>query len=103
MRQIVVIKRSGAKRPFDPEKIKQSISTALRKRDLKNKTIDEIVSRVVNAVESTGQKEVQSRRIGNIIMEELAATDQVAYIRFASVYRDFSNAKDFAQFIAKLK
>lgn len=103
MRKVFVIKRSGYKRPFDKEKIRYSISMAMRKRNFTEDDINDIADRVVLEIESGSAREINSRKIGNLIMRELAKVDQVAYIRFASVYKDFCNAQDFAKFIGKIE
>ena len=102
-RELVVIKRTGSKRPFDRTKIFKSIATALRKRNFTNEDIEKLADRIVLELESSTTKEIKSRAIGKLIMQELAKIDPVAYIRFASVYKDFSNAQDFAKFISKIK
>lgn len=102
-RELVVIKRTGTKRPFDRTKILKSITTALRKRNFTNEDIEQLTERIVLELESLPIKEIKSRAIGKLIMQELAKIDPVAYIRFASVYKDFSNAQDFAKFISKIK
>jgi transcriptional repressor NrdR len=98
-----VIKRSGIKKAFDRDKIYKSIATALRKRNISDEVITEITNRVVLELESNNIREIPTRKIGELIMQELAQVDQVAYIRFASVYRDFNNAQDFAKFVSKIK
>ncbi len=103
LRELIIVKRSGAKRPFDRVKILKSITTALRKRNFTEEEIEKIANRITLEIESSSSKEVQSRMIGKLIMQELAKIDPVAYIRFASVYKDFSTAKDFAKFIGKIK
>ena len=102
-RELVVIKRTGSKRPFDRTKILKSITTALRKRNFTNEDIEKLSDRIVLELESSTTKEIKSKAIGKLIMQELAKIDPVAYIRFASVYKDFSNAQDFAKFISKIK
>jgi len=102
-RELVVIKRTGAKRPFDRTKILKSIATALRKRNFTDEDIEQLAERIILELESSTTKEIKSRTIGKLIMQELAKIDPVAYIRFASVYKDFSNAQDFAKFISKIK
>lgn len=103
LRELVVIKRSGIKKAFDRDKIYKSIATALRKRNISDEVITEITNRVVLELESNNIREIPTRKIGELIMQELAQVDQVAYIRFASVYRDFNNAQDFAKFVSKIK
>ena len=102
-RELTVIKRSGVKKLFERQKIEKAITTALHKRNITDKQINELVSRIVLEIENSNLREISTRKIGDIIMNELAAIDQVAYIRFASVYKDFSTAHDFAVFIGKLK
>jgi transcriptional repressor NrdR len=99
----MVVKRSGVKKLFDADKVKKSITTALRKRNVTDDKINEMVRQIVTEIESSGVKEATTRKIGELIMKELAKIDQVAYIRFASVYKDFSSAQDFARFINKIK
>jgi len=103
LRELIIVKKSGAKRPFDRAKILKSITTALRKRNFLEEEIEEIANRITLEVESSNSKEVQSQMIGKLIMQELAKIDQVAYIRFASVYKDFATAQDFAKFIGKIR
>ena len=103
LRELIIVKKSGAKRPFDRVKILKSIATALRKRNFTEEEIEKIANRITLEIESSSSKEVQSQMIGKLIMQELAKIDQVAYIRFASVYKDFSTAQDFAKFIGKIK
>lgn len=103
IRELAIVKRSGSKRPFDRNKVRKSIATAMRKRNFDDKQIEEITDRIVLEIESSSSREIPSRKIGNLIMQELAKIDEVAYIRFASVYKDFANAQDFAKFISKIK
>ena len=103
LRELLVVKRTGAKKPFNRHKIEQSITTALRKRNISNDQIIALADRIVLELESSNLREIPTRKIGEIIMNELAKIDQVAYIRFASVYKDFSSARDFAMFISKIK
>lgn len=103
LRELLVIKRSGIKKPFDRNKIEQSIATALRKRKLSGTQITALANKIVLELESSNLHEIPTRKIGEIILSELAQIDQVAYIRFASVYKDFSSARDFAIFIGKIK
>lgn len=103
IKELVVIKRSGAKRPFDRAKIEKSIVTALRKRNFPEKKVEEICEKIILEIESSSSKEVPTRKIGNLIMNSLAKIDPVAYIRFASVYKDFNDIEDFSKFINKLQ
>lgn len=103
LRELLIIKRSGAKRPFDKNKILKSISMALRKRNFTQDDIDKIGNKITLEIESLSSKEIHSHMVGKLIMQELAKVDPVAYIRFASVYKDFASAADFAKFIGNLK
>ena len=103
LREIMVIKRSGLKRPFDRSKIFKSITTALRKRNFSNEDIEKFVNKICLELENASDKEIQSKTIGKIIMQELAIIDQVAYVRFASVYKDFTTIQDFIKFISNIK
>ncbi|RTK93634.1 MAG: transcriptional repressor NrdR [Rickettsiales bacterium] len=103
LREIMVIKRSGLKRPFDRSKIFKSITTALRKRNFSNEDIEKFVNKICLELENANDKEIQSKTIGKIIMQELAIIDQVAYVRFASVYKDFTTIQDFIKFISNIK
>lgn len=103
IRELVVIKRTGSKRPFDRTKIFKSIETALRKRNFTDQQVDKFTDKIVVELESSSSREINSRMIGKLIMQELAKIDQVAYIRFASVYKDFATVQDFAKFIGKIK
>lgn len=102
LRDLIVVKRSGSKRPFDPIKVAKSIATALRKRNFSKDQIDELSNRVILELESGSLKEIPTRKIGKLIMDELEKIDPVAYIRFASVYKDFTTIQDFSKFISKI-
>ena len=102
LRELGVIKRSGRRIPFERDKLERSVEIALRKRPVDQEQIEELVSRVVRKLEGLGENEVQSSVIGEYVMEELKAVDDVAYVRFASVYRDFREARDFETAIAEL-
>jgi transcriptional repressor NrdR len=103
LNQIYVIKKSKAKKPLDINKITNSISTALRKRNITLGQINDIANNVKKQIEGLGANYIDSSKIGSIIMQELAKIDHVGYIRFASVYKDFSSVDDFIQFINKMK
>ena len=103
LKEISVIKRSGIKKPFDRAKIYNSIATAMRKRDVDDKQIDEIVNNICGKLEGSSETEILTRKIGDLILEELAKVDEVAYIRFASVYKDFMSVQDFSRFINMIK
>ncbi len=102
LRELGVLKSSGRRVPFDRDKLERSIDIATRKRAVKPEQIEELVSRVVRKLESLGESEVPSSVIGEYVMEELKALDSVAYVRFASVYRNFSETRDFEKAIAEL-
>ncbi|MEO1657509.1 MAG: transcriptional regulator NrdR [Pseudomonadota bacterium] len=99
LRELVVLKSSGRKVPFDREKLQRSILIATRKRDIDQETIDRTVSNIVRTLEQTGETEVTSRTIGQHVMQALREIDDVAFVRYASVYRNFTEAKDFEAFL----
>lgn len=101
-RDLIVIKKNGTRKPFDRDKLTRSINTALRKRDISNEKIEYIVNSLVSYFETLQDGEVPTNVIGEAIMKELLKVDEVAYVRFASVYKDFTNAADFQEFIQKL-
>ncbi|MAT35569.1 MAG: transcriptional regulator NrdR [Ponticaulis sp.] len=101
LREITVIKRDGKRTPFVREKLLRSITIALRKRPFEPDDIDQLVSGIIRRLESAGESEVHSTEIGSLIMEALAELDPVAYVRYASVYRDFKDPSDFAHFIER--
>jgi len=102
LRELVVIKRNGRRVPFDRDKLLRSVQIALRKRPVDPERIDQIVSKIVRELESQGESEVSSETIGEMVMEALRALDDVAYVRFASVYRNFREAKDFEAVLGEL-
>lgn len=102
LRELVVVKSSGRRVPFEREKLERSIEIALRKRPVEADQIGEIASKVVRRLEGLNEPEVPSSVIGEYVMEELKAVDDVAYVRFASVYRNFREARDFEVAIAEL-
>lgn len=102
LRELTITKKGGVKQPFDREKIMRSITLALRKRPVEPERIERIVNGIVRRLESLGESEVPSSVVGEMVMDALASLDPVAYVRFASVYRNFREAKDFEDFIGKL-
>jgi transcriptional repressor NrdR len=102
LRELTVIKRNGRRVPFDRDKLLRSVQIALRKRPVEPERIDQLVSRIVRELESMGESEVSSETIGEIVMENLRGLDDVAYVRFASVYRNFREAKDFEAVLDEL-
>ena len=101
-RELTVIKNNGRRVPFDRDKITKSITIALRKRPIDTESIDRFVSKIIRNLEGLGENEIPTSTIGKFVMDGLANLDQVAYVRFASVYRNFKEAKDFEQFIGNL-
>jgi transcriptional repressor NrdR len=103
LRDLTVIKKSGRKVPFDREKLARSVYTALRKRQVEPERIERMISGIVRQLESLGEVEVTSEQIGEFVMEGLKGLDDVAFVRFASVYRNFAGADDFRSFLAELR
>ena len=103
LREITVLKTDGRRVPFDREKLARSIRIALRKRPVDEDRVERIVNGIQRKLETEADSEVTSRQIGEIVMEALRAVDQVAYVRFASVYRNFGEAKDFRAFLGELE
>ena len=102
LRELVVLKRNGRRVPFDRDKLLRSLSIALRKRPVDPEQVEQFVSKIVRDLESIGEGEITSETIGETVMENLRALDDVAYVRFASVYRNFREARDFEEFISDL-
>ena len=98
LRELLVIKTEGEREPFDREKLERSLSVACRKRPVDNTQIEKLASAIQRQLETLGESEIESKQIGEFVMDGLKALDSVAYIRFASVYKDFSEAKDFEDF-----
>jgi len=101
-RELTVVKNNGRKVPFDRDKIAKSINISLRKRPIDSESIEKFISKTVRNLEGLGENEIPTSTIGKFIMDGLSGLDQVAYVRFASVYRNFKEAKDFEQFIGNL-
>ena len=99
LRELTVIKKSGKKAPFDRDKLERSVQIALRKRPVERDRVDRMISGIVRRVESLGETEISSDVIGGIVMEGLQSIDSVAYVRFASVYKNFRETKDFEEFL----
>ena len=102
LRELTVVKRSGRHVPFDRDKIMRSVEVALRKRPVESERIERMVSGLVRQLESSGESEVSSSVIGGLVMEALRGLDPVAYVRFASVYRDFREAADFQEVLTEI-
>jgi transcriptional repressor NrdR len=99
LREITVVKRDGERTAFNRDKLVRSVSIALRKRPVSVEQVDQLVSGIVRKLESSGETEMSSSDIGQLVMESLRAVDPVGYVRYASVYKDFGDPSDFAHFI----
>ncbi|ACA17513.1 ATP-cone domain protein [Methylobacterium sp. 4-46] len=102
LRDLTVVKRSGRRVPFDRDKLQRSIDVALRKRPVEADRVERLVSGIARQLESGGEAEVSSEAIGELVMEGLKALDDVAYVRFASVYKNFREARDFEELLGRL-
>jgi len=102
LRELTVIKRNGRRVPFDRDKLMRSVQIALRKRPVEPERVEKMVSAIVRELESAGESEISSEVIGETVMEHLRTLDDVAYVRFASVYRNFREAKDFEAVLGEL-
>ena len=102
LRELTIVKRNGQRTPFDRDKLARSISIAVRKRPVDPERVERVVNSIQRRLESSGESEIASQAVGELVMEALAALDQVAYVRYASVYRNFREAKDFEEFVGKL-
>lgn len=102
LRELTVVKKNGERRLFDRDKLARSLQLALRKRPVTPEQTEQLVTRITQKLESLGESEIPTAMIGTIIMEELKKLDTVAYIRFASVYKDFREAKDFEDIVGEL-
>ena len=103
LRDLIVIKTNGQKESFDRDKMFRSLSLSLRKRNVEQDKIEKIVSAIARRLENSGESEIKSNVIGEYIMEALSNLDQVAYVRFASVYKNFREVKDFEDFLGNLE
>jgi len=101
LRELTIVKRSGRRTPFDRDKLARSISMALRKRPVEPERVERMISSIVRQLESMGETEVPSDVVGELAMKALKTLDEVAYVRFASVYRDFRETSDFANFLSE--
>jgi transcriptional repressor NrdR len=97
---LTILKRSGRRSPFDREKLSRSIAVAIRKRPIDPERVERMVSGIVRQLESMGETELASSVVGEMVMKALKQLDEVAYVRYASVYRDFRQTEDFAQFLS---
>jgi len=103
LRELTVVKKSGRRVPFDRDKLLRSVQIALRKRPVEAERVERMVSGIVRRLESTGEMEISSDTIGELVMDGLAALDPVAYVRFASVYKNFREVRDFEAFLGRLE
>jgi len=101
LRELTILKRSGRRTPFDREKLVRSISIALRKRPVDPERVDRLVNGITRQLESMGETELPSNAVGELVMKALKGLDDVAYVRYASVYRDFRETQDFATFLGE--
>lgn len=102
LRELTVVKRSGRRSPFDRDKLQRSVEIALRKRPVEPERVERMISGIVRQLESMGDGDIPSSTIGALVMAGLKNLDGVAYVRFASVYKDFSGAQDFEQILGEL-
>lgn len=102
LRDLTVVKNDGRRVPFDRDKLSRSIRVALRKRPVPDERIERIVNGIVRQLEASGENDIPSKQLGELVMETLRDVDAVAYVRFASVYRDFREARDFEDFLGSL-
>ncbi len=101
-RALMVVKKNGRKSPFDRDKLSKSLYIALKKRPIDTETVEKFLTKITRSLEELGQSEVSTNTIGTMVMDGLKEIDPVAYVRFASVYRNFREEKDFVQFVDKL-
>ena len=102
LRELTILKNDGRRVPFDRDKLARSIRIALRKRPVQEERLERIVNGIVRQLEASGENDIPSKQLGELVMETLKEVDAVAYVRFASVYRDFREAKDFEAFLGSL-
>ncbi|MCC3860602.1 transcriptional regulator NrdR [Pseudemcibacter aquimaris] len=102
LRELTVLKTSGKKVPFERDKLERSVTMAIRKRPVEEEQVERMISGIVRQLESMGESEIPSETIGKLIMEGLEQLDKVAYVRFASVYKNFREASDFEDFVSEL-
>ncbi|MEQ1888989.1 MAG: transcriptional regulator NrdR [Alphaproteobacteria bacterium] len=102
LRELVIVKKNGRRSPFDRDKLARSVEIALRKRPVSAERVDRMITGIVRRLESMGENEIPSPHVGELVMEGLANLDPVAYVRFASVYKNFREAKDFENFVGEI-
>ena len=103
LRDLVVVKTNGRREDFDRDKLERSIRIAMQKRSIEPERVEQMISGIVRRLESMGDTDIPSKTIGEIVMETLARIDTVAYVRFASVYKNFQAADDFDRFVSELR
>ncbi len=103
LRELVVVKSNGTREPFERDKLQRSLEISLRKRPVTPERIEMVVNSLVRQLETLGDAEIPSRQIGEMVMAALSELDTVAYVRYASVYKDFNEAKDFNEFVHMLQ
>jgi transcriptional repressor NrdR len=103
LREMMVVKKSGRRAPFDRDKLQRSVDVALRKRPATPERIERLMNGIVRQLESLGDGDISTEKIGELVMEGLKALDDVAYVRFASVYRNFREARDFSMLVGQLE
>jgi transcriptional repressor NrdR len=102
LRELTVVKKDGDKAPFDRDKVMRSLKIALRKRPIDDDKIERVVNGIQRRLETLGETEIPTKVVGEMIMDNLRDLDTIAYVRFASVYRNFRETKDFEEFIGEL-
>ena len=103
LRELIVVKKNNRREPFDRDKLERSINPALRKRPVERERVDRMITGIVRRLESMGENEISSQIIGELVMQALSSLDKVAYVRFASVYKNFRETKDFENLIGELE
>lgn len=103
LRDLIVIKSNSAREPFEREKLQRSLELALRKRPVSGERIEMVVNSLVRQLETSGETEISSKQVGEMVMDALSGLDQVAYVRYASVYKDFREPEDFDKFVKSLQ
>lgn len=103
LRELTVLKQNGKREPLDRDKLVRSMNVALRKRPVDPERLEHVINSIIRRLESSGETEIGSDRIGELVMDALASLDSVAYVRFASVYRNFREARDFEDFVGSLR
>jgi transcriptional repressor NrdR len=103
LRELMVVKRNGRRVPFDRDKLERSVNLSLRKRPIEPERIERMINGIVRRLESMGESDIPAETVGTLIMEALEGIDKVAYVRFASVYKNFREAADFEDFVGKME